>query len=74
METMSFVNALRNALEDGYTTLYDPEVMAHQDIADAIAEIEDESGEGVGGWIRFGAVLVHAGDAWKRTATVYYLS
>lgn len=72
MKTMSFAEALREALGQGYRTMFDPMTLIHYDIEESVGECGADA-EGDFGWVRVGAYLFNERDAWKRDAVVYTL-
>ena len=75
LNTMTFEEALRDALDLGFTTYRDPETWLTMDIESVLEELQDDIDQGPADYIRFRNVLVRASGAWSvgNDALVYEL-
>lgn len=75
MKTMSFENALKEALHRGFRTYIEPTTGSHKDIDEALEELEEivDPEDCHEDYVIFGNIIVSLSDAWDRQADVYAL-
>ncbi len=65
LDTMTFEEALRDALDFDFTTYRDPETGLTMDIESVLEELQGDTDQGPADYIRFRNVLVRASGAWS---------
>ena len=71
VETFTYTELLRKALELGYHTIC--VIGIHQDIEEALEELEEDENDDTPDWVMVGYIIFNVSDIMKDNAEIYEL-